>query len=456
MSITKSELTIKIPEKAGRILQTLHEAGFEAYVVGGCVRDSILGREPEDWDITTSAKPEEVKSLFGRTIDTGIAHGTVTVMIDKEGFEVTTYRIDGEYEDGRHPKDVTFTASLIEDLKRRDFTINAMAYSEEDGLVDEFDGLKDIESKVIRCVGDPKERFTEDALRMMRAVRFAAQLGYNIEDGTARAIKELAPTLKKISAERIQVELVKLITSNNPGEVRELYKLGITKVIIPELDTCMETPQNNPHHSYTVGEHIIRSVEAIRNDKVLRLTMLFHDIEKPSCKVTDENGIDHFKGHAEKGAETSKNILKRLKFDRNTMDMVKKLIEYHDFRFPAVKKSVRKAANKVGEDCFMPLLEVKEADTVAQSNYKREEKFEWLKEVRELFEEIKKDKECLSLKDLAVNGSDLMKEGIPAGKELGDVLKAMLEDVLENPQHNNKEYLLGADRLAVYRKPRDN
>jgi len=456
MSNTGKDITIKIPDKANQILKTLHEAGYEAYVVGGCVRDSILGREPGDWDITTSARPEEVKALFPRTIDTGIAHGTVTVMMDKEGFEVTTYRIDGEYEDGRHPKDVTFTASLIEDLKRRDFTINAMAYSYEEGLVDEFDGLLDIEKKVIRCVGDPKERFTEDALRMMRAVRFAAQLGYGIEENTSLAIKELADTLNRISAERIQVELIKLITSDNPGEVRRLYELGITGVIMPEFDVCMETAQNNPHHVYTVGEHIIRSVEHVKSDKALRLTMLFHDIEKPSCRVTDDEGVDHFHGHAEKGAVTAVNILKRLKFDRNTMDVVEKLIRYHDYRFPAEKKSVRKAISKVGEELFLPLLFVKEADTLAQSEYKRKEKLAWIEKVRELYDEIKKNNECLSLKDLAVNGSDLMKEGIPAGKELGDVLKAMLSDALEYPEHNTKAYLLDTDHLATYRKSLDN
>ena len=368
------DIIINIPKPAKEILDSLHEAGYEAYVVGGCVRDSILGREPGDWDITTSARPEQVKKIFGRTIDTGIAHGTVTVMMGKEGFEVTTYRIDGEYEDGRHPKDVTFTASLVEDLKRRDFTINAMAYSEEEGIIDEFDGLLDIEKKTIRCVGDPKERFTEDALRMMRAVRFAAQLGYTIENDTREAIKELAPTLTRISAERVQVELVKLLTSPNPGKVRELYETGITGVVMPEFDKCFETLQNNPHHAYNVGEHILKSIEAVEDTKVLRLTMLLHDIEKPSCRSTDDEGVDHFYGHAEKGAETAVAILRRLKFDRDTMDKVKQLVKYHDYRFPAEKKNVRKAVNKIGEELFPLYLEIKRADTIAQSDYLKKEK----------------------------------------------------------------------------------
>ncbi len=443
--LERKDIRINIPEPAAQILNKLHEAGYEAYVVGGCVRDSILNREPGDWDITTSARPWQVKEIFGRTIDTGIQHGTVTIMIGKEGFEVTTYRIDGEYEDGRHPKDVTFTASLIEDLKRRDFTINAMAYSEEDGLIDEFDGLADIEKKVIRCVGNPKERFTEDALRMMRAVRFAAQLGYSIEEDTRQAIIDMAPTLKKISAERIQVELVKLLISANPGEMRELYQTGITSVIMPEFDRCFETPQINPHHSYNVGEHIVRSVESVKNDRILRITMLLHDIEKPSCRTTDENGRDHFRGHAEKGADTAFAILKRLKFDRDTMDKVKVLVKYHDWRFPAEKKNVRKAVNKIGDELFPFLLEVKRADTAAQSDYRRNEKYEWIDKLETLYNDIKRDNECISLKMLAVNGNDLIKKGIKPGKELGDILSAMLEDVLEEPSHNVKEYLLDED-----------
>ena len=262
---------IELPERVKEILDTIMEAGYEAYAVGGCIRDSILGRKPNDWDITTSASPYEIKELFRRTVDTGIQHGTVTVMMDKEGFEVTTYRIDGDYKDGRHPSEVTFTASLKEDLRRRDFTINAMAYNEQNGLVDIFGGMQDIADGVIRCVGEPRERFSEDALRIMRAVRFSAQLGYQIEEKTKAAIEELAPTLKKISAERIQVELVKLVTSKHPEELLTAYETGITSVILPEFDLCMETEQHNPHHLYNVGMHTIHAMEVIPADKVLRL-----------------------------------------------------------------------------------------------------------------------------------------------------------------------------------------
>ena len=292
-------MILEIPKKAEIILQILEKAGFEAYVVGGCVRDSILGRTPNDWDITTSATPQQVKELFHRTVDTGLQHGTVTVVIDKEGFEVTTYRVDGEYEDGRHPKEVTFTASLEEDLKRRDFTINAMAYNPTEGLVDLFGGMQDIENKIIRCVGDPLERFTEDALRIMRAVRFSAQLGFEIEEETKKALTVMAPNLVHVSAERIQVELVKLLMSPHPDYLRTAYEAGITRQFLPEFDLCMETPQNTPHHCYTVGEHILHSLLYVRADKILRLTMLLHDIGKPSVRKTDENGRDHFKTHGD-------------------------------------------------------------------------------------------------------------------------------------------------------------
>ena len=312
-------MVIELPEKVKYVIDTLMDAGYEAYAVGGCIRDSILGRKPEDWDITTSANPMQVKNLFRRTIDTGIQHGTVTVMLEKEGFEVTTYRIDGEYEDGRHPKKVVFTSNLIEDLKRRDFTINAMAYNEKDGLVDAFCGIEDLEKKVIRCVGNPEERFGEDALRMMRAVRFAAQLGFSIEKNTKRAIVELAGNLSKVSAERIQVELVKLLVSNHPEEFMTAYETGLTKVFLPEFDAMIKTPQNNKHHCYNVGEHTIEAVKNSPQDKILRLTMLLHDVAKPVCKSVDEQGIYHFYGHPAKGAEMAKDILRRLKFDNDTI-----------------------------------------------------------------------------------------------------------------------------------------
>ncbi len=440
-------MKIKLPENAKIILDTMHEAGYEAYVVGGCVRDAILGREPGDWDITTNAVPQDIKRLFKRTIDTGIEHGTVTVMFGKEGYEVTTYRIDGKYEDSRHPSEVTFTKNLTEDMKRRDFTINAMAYNVEEGLIDRFGGVEDLQNRLIRCVGNPMERFSEDALRIMRAIRFSAQLDYEIEEETSKAIKELAPTLEKISAERIQVELVKLLLSDHPDRIRMAYELGVTKVILPELDACMETDQCNPHHAYTVGEHTIQTLMNIRADRVLRLTMLMHDMAKPVTMTVDEEGVGHFKGHPEVGAEMAREIFKRLKFDRDTMDKVCNLIKYHDERFPATPKCVRHAMNRVGVENFPLLLEVRIADTLSQSDYFRDEKLELIEETRQIYERILEEKNCVTLKDLEVNGRDLIERGVAPGKKLGDILNAMLEDVLDYPEHNTKDYLLGEGRF---------
>ena len=435
-------IEIRIPPGAARILRVLEDHGYEAFVVGGCVRDSLLGRNPNDWDITTSALPLQVKALFRRTIDTGLKHGTVTILMDGEPFEVTTYRVDGEYLDGRHPSEVTFTASLQEDLQRRDFTINAMAYSEKKGLQDLFGGLPDLEKGLIRAVGDPAKRFGEDALRIMRAVRFAAQLGYEVEADTVQAMKELAPTLSKISAERIAAELEKLLVSPHPEKLKMAYECGITAVILPEFDRCMETAQNNPHHKYSVGEHTIVSIGNARPDRILRYTMLMHDMGKPSCKTTDEQGIDHFYGHQEVSAQMANDILRRLKSDNETRRSVSKLVRYHDLTCGLTGKSVRKAISLIGEDLFPLYLEVKDADTRAQSDFRFQEKMDYLEEVRLLYGKILEERDCLSLKDLAVNGKDLIEAGMKPGKEIGQVLAAMFSDVIENPEHNDKEYLM--------------
>ena len=281
-------MKIELPKKVLFIINNLQLAGYDAFAVGGCVRDSILARKPQDWDITTSAKPEAIKEIFRRTVDTGIEHGTVTVMIGKDSYEVTTYRIDGAYEDSRHPKEVRFTNCLEEDLRRRDFTINAMAYNDDVRLVDVFGGMQDLNHHLIRCVGDPRERFSEDALRILRAVRFSAQLDFPIEPDTAKAVKELAPNLKNISAERIQTELVQLLTSPHPERIQDACELGITKVVLPEWDAMVGVKQNTIHHKYDVAEHTLHTLKHVKRDKYLRLTMLFHDMGKPAMKTTDE------------------------------------------------------------------------------------------------------------------------------------------------------------------------
>lgn len=438
----KTELKIELPERVTFILDKLAAHGHEAYAVGGCVRDSLMGRVPEDWDITTSALPQQVKKLFPRTIDTGLQHGTVTVMLGREGFEVTTYRIDGEYTDGRHPKEVIFTPSLLEDLKRRDFTINAMAYSHRDGLADAFDGAGDLKRGIIRCVGNPADRFHEDALRILRAVRFAAQLDFEIGAQTRDAIKELAGSLTRISAERIHAELVKLVISPHPERMRDLYTLGISKVILPEFDLMMETAQNHPHHCYNVGEHTIHGMQNIAQDKVLRFAMLFHDIAKPLCRTTDEDGTDHFHGHPEKSAEMAEKIFRRLKSDRDTMDAVCALVRWHDFNPHLSKKSIRRAVRKAGLEQYPALFAVKRADILAQSEFKRTEKLAYVDEYERLYQNIMDEGDCLSLKQLAVTGHDLMELGVKQGKEIGQILNWLLEQVVEEPGRNERGYLL--------------
>lgn len=433
---------IHIPEKVSYIIDELSRGGYEAFAVGGCVRDSILGRTPGDWDITTSAKPFEVKRIFKRTIDTGIEHGTVTVMLGKDGFEVTTYRVDGEYEDNRHPKQVAFTANLIEDLKRRDFTINAMAYNPKTGIVDEFDGLTDLKNKVIRSVGDAGQRFDEDALRILRAVRFSAQLGFEIEPETCRAMSEKAGHLKNISAERIQAELVKLLVSDNPDYIHKAYALGITKVILPEYDGIVGVVQNTPNHIYTVDKHTRIALKSIEADTALRLTMLLHDIGKPEVKKTLADGRDIFYRHPEVGARMAKSVLKRLKFDNATSDKVVRLVKWHGLKYNAEPTDVRKALNRVGRDIFEDFMKVQTADVLAKSPMVIEKKLELLKEKEAIYHQIINEHQCFEIKTLAVNGRDLIEAGIKPGPLLGAVLERLTEEVIEDQSLNTKDKLI--------------
>lgn len=441
---------IDMPEDVHYIIDTLDAAGFEGYAVGGCVRDSLLGRTPADWDITTSAEPGEVKSLFPHTIDTGIQHGTVTVLMPDipaedgsrrwKGYEVTTYRIDGKYADGRHPDQVTFTPSLEEDLKRRDFTINAMAYNDRAGLVDLFGGQEDLKPGIIRCVGDPKQRFSEDSLRMLRAVRFAAQLGFALEPSVREAIRADASSLSRVSAERIQVELVKLVTSPHPEEIEEACNCGLTAVFLPEFDEMMRTPQHTPHHSFDVGHHTIEVMKNVPPEKILRLAALLHDVGKPACRTTDATGRDHFKGHPQVGAPMARKILRRLKFDNDTTDRVVQLVQFHDERPSATERSVRRAMVRIGRDAFPEIFTLKRADTLGQSMYHRAEKLQAIDDFERLYHEILKKQEALSVKDLKIDGKDLLTMGVPQGAEIGRILKQLLEEVVDEPERNTREY----------------
>lgn len=433
---------MKIPEKVRLIIENLEQHGYEAYAVGGCVRDTLLGREPEDWDITTSARPEQVKAIFHRTVDTGIQHGTVTIMFGKEGFEVTTYRIDGSYSDGRHPDQVAFTSLLREDLRRRDFTINAMAYNPRTGMVDLFGGQEDLTQGIIRCVGNAQERFQEDALRILRAVRFSAQLGFTIEEDTRSAIRLLARNLEKISKERIQTEMVKLLVSKHPEELRTAYELGITSVILPEFDIMMAQEQNTRFHCYTVGEHTIQVLRHIPANRVLRLAALFHDFGKPKCHTVKENGVDSFKGHPEVGSRMAVERMRDWKFDNDTIGLVEILVKYHDVRMEPVKRNVRRLMSKVGAERMPLLFELLRADVKGKAAWTIEERLEEIDTMEQLYQEILADAECFSLKQLAVDGKMLIKAGMKPGKAIGDVLQQMLDYVIEHPEENQAEGLL--------------
>ncbi|MEW9093753.1 MAG: CCA tRNA nucleotidyltransferase [Clostridiaceae bacterium] len=444
-------IEIHIPKWVQYTVDTLHEFEYEAYVVGGCVRDSLLDKTPNDWDITTNALPKEVidifRSLGYKVIETGLKHGTVTVVINDENFEITTYRIDGIYSDGRHPDNVNFTRSLKEDLARRDFTINAMAYNSKEGLIDYFGGLYDLKEKVIRCVGIPHNRFSEDALRIMRAYRFAGQLGFNIEEEALTAILELKENLKNISIERIREELNKIMISDM-SIFFGLYKHGILKVILPELEVCAGIKQDNPYHIYDVYDHSIYSAINIESKLHLKLTMLLHDIGKPECKTTDKQGIDHFYNHNEVSATKAEQILKRMKYDNKIIEKVVTLIKYHD-REISGSKSIKKLLNLIGEESFKDLLKVKIADMQAQNLDFYKERYDKLVNIEEKLNRIIETKECFTIKDLAINGKDLINIGIKQGKEIGDILNHLLDIVLENPEMNTKEKLIEIIKIKI-------
>lgn len=465
---------INMPEDVKVILNKLIENGFEGFAVGGCVRDAIIGNEPKDWDITTNASPQEVKEIFKKTIDTGIQHGTVTVMINKVGYEVTTYRIDGEYEDMRHPKQVTFTSNLIEDLKRRDFTINAMAYNDEVGLVDEFEGIKDLEKGVIRCVGDPMQRFNEDALRIMRAIRFAARYDFSIEENTQNAMKALACNLKGISVERIKSEMDKILLSNHPDRLILMSKLGICKYIIPAFDELLITEQENLNHIYNVGLHTIETIKMLNNkyadsvfeelDKLidfslldndknlimLKWTMLMHDMGKPAKKTVDEYGIAHFKMHELRSGDIAREYFTKMKFDNFTSGYALHLIRWHDYRFELSKKAIRRAINKIGDEYMEFLFIVQRADILGQNPKTWKEKCNKLSEGIKLYRSIKADGECFCIKDLAISGKDLIENGIKPGPHMGEILNNLLEIVLDDPSMNAKETLI-SKAMELYR-----
>lgn len=434
-----------IPEAPKQIINTLRQHGFEAYAVGGCVRDSLLGLTPHDWDVCTSAQPEEIKACFSQleTNDVGIAHGTVMVILHHQPYEVTTYRIDGDYKDNRHPESVTFTRDLREDLARRDFTVNAMAYDENDGLIDAFGGVKDLKNRLIRCVGDPDARFREDTLRILRALRFASCYRFSIEAQTAAAIRRNASLLHHIAIERITAEFTKLLCGDGAEEILNEYREVIAE-FIPELRQTFDFEQRNKHHIFDVYRHITRSVALAEPEPLLRYTMLFHDIGKPRACTEDKNGTRHFKGHPSYSADIAAEVLRRLRLPNNLTEPCLQLILYHDVRYNGSVKQIRRLLNKLGEKQMRALFRVQRADTLAQSEYLREEKLRLLDIAEEQTEQIVREKQCVTLRQLAVNGRDLIDLGVRDGRTIGRLLERLLELVMDEELPNEKAALLQA------------
>jgi tRNA nucleotidyltransferase (CCA-adding enzyme) len=434
----------KIPQDARQIIQILEEAGHEAYIVGGCVRDLLMGREPNDWDITTSARPKEVKALFKRTYDTGIAHGTVTVILNKDHFEVTTYRIESGYEDFRRPDEVVFVDEITEDLSRRDFTMNAIAYHPIRGFIDPYLGQQDILKGCIRTVREAEERFTEDALRILRAVRFSAQLGFEIVPETLAGIQSCKELLIHISKERIRDEFLKILISQRPQTLENLYCLGLLPYILPQFEAAFTTPQQHPHHCYDVAHHTIEAIKHIEPTPVLCLAALLHDIGKPMTLTQDRDGTTHFYGHVEASVKIAKSVLKDLRLDNQTIKEVTTLIAYHDYHLSHEmdKITIKRLLSYMGEETFDKLLLLQLADAKAQHPDKLIAKITRINQTRARKREIIENNECYSLKQLAITGKDLIDRGVTPGKQVGEMLENTLTYVLENPHRNRKELLL--------------
>ena len=442
-------MCVSLPSFANKAIQLLEQNGHSAFAVGGCIRDCLRSSEPKDWEICTSARPEEIQRVFAdyRVIETGILHGTLTVLIDHVPVEITTFRIDGEYTDNRHPDQVIFTGDLQADLSRRDFTINAMAYAPNTGLVDPFHGRADLAARRVRCVGDPDTRFQEDALRILRGLRFASVLGFSLDPETASAIHKNAGLLRNIAPERIAVEFNKLLCGQAVGFVLRQFR-DVFAVFIPELSPTFDFSQKTKYHIYDVWEHTVRTVENIDPNPILRLTMLFHDIGKPSCFTQDPDGTGHFYGHPAASMQLADTILHRLRYDRTTIREVCMLVRNHDADVFHTPESILHWLYSIGDRSFAELLKIKRADNAAQNP-----EFSWLDEldrIEALYQEMKKAPLCYRLRDLAVNGSDLQEIGIPTGKELGNLLRLLLDKVMSGELENSRQVLLAYARRRAF------
>lgn len=435
-------LTASVPADVLELLNRLRAHGYEAWAVGGCVRDLLMGVPPHDWDLCTSALPEETERCFAddKVVETGLRHGTVTVVRGGQAYEITTYRTEGNYSDHRHPDGVSFVRSLREDLARRDFTINAMAYHPEEGLVDCFGGEEDLRRGVLRCVGEPERRFREDALRILRLLRFAARLGFTVDPETAQAALSLRGELDYVARERVFSELKGLLVGRHVRPVLEQYR-ELAAQCIPELRPMFDHPQDNPHHCYDVWIHTTHAVEAAPPDAVLRLTMLLHDCGKPDCFTHDANGVGHFHGHAERSAELADTALTRLRCDNETKAEILCLIRWHDRLHVVNRTTVRRALLRLGEPRFRRLLAVIRADNQAKGPRMEEETRAQLDEAERLLEELLQEQLCLSLKNLAVNGRDALALGA-SGPTVGRVLNTLLSEVQEEVLPNERDALL--------------
>ncbi len=435
-------MTICVPPEVRGILMTLKRAGYEAYAVGGCVRDSLLGKKPQDWDICTSALPEQTQACFEHCVLTGVKYGTVTVLRGPKAYEITTFRGEGDYSDSRHPGEIRFLDSLYEDLARRDLSVNAMAADPEGNVTDHFDGLHDLRHGLIRCVGEPKERFTEDALRILRALRFASRFDFTIEPRTSRAIHELKDSLLKVSSERIRKELSGLLMGKGVQRILTEFS-DVLGVILPEIVPAMGFAQRNPRHLYDVYEHSLCCVTLVPEQEELRLAALLHDIGKPHCFHTDEQGVGHFYGHADRSGDLCHTILRRLRYDNKTIDRVTTLVREHDLYLqPTTEKGMRRYLSRFGEETIRDLMTLRRADALATGTADKASLEASLKETEELLDRLLVQEGRFTLADLAVNGNDLLSMGFPRGQIIGKVLNLLYEGVIEGIYQNQRDDLM--------------
>ena len=434
--------TITPPEDALWILNRLNKAGYPAYVVGGCVRDSLLGIEPNDWDICTGASPQDLQRLFRdcHLVETGLKHGTVTVVLHHTPYEVTTFRVDGDYTDHRHPDEVRFVRDVREDLLRRDFTVNAMAWNPWEGLIDCSDGRTDLEKGIIRCVGDPKARFQEDALRVLRAIRFASVFGFTVDPDTAYWLREIAKDLRWVAQERVRVELEKLLCGKGAAGILRDYS-DVIACVLPEIAPSIGFDQRTPYHRWDVWEHTLRTVDAAPRDRILRWTMLFHDLGKPACFTVDGNGTGHAYGHAKESGKLAAAALERLHMDRASIDRILLLVEAHDWKVQTDRPALLRLLNRIGAEAAEQLISVQRADEIGKGIRPVPEIEEHTLLLQTALRDLLADKPCYTFRDLCVNGNDLRQAGVQPGPAMGELLRQMLEAVMDGAVPNEREAL---------------